>query len=225
MRSSHRSATEAGGLSITGVPGRENVGSRSPDVSAATPVGETRLLITLRSRVDVQGGAGAAGGKTATISVIVARCSHHQETSGGGSIDSSIHSPTVTRAQREVGNAGLAGSASARSGPVDTSDDPVKLAPSVRTTENLHRVDVDLLSNTIKSTTDRTSNMGTVSVDICSISVTGEVRARQPIGAATKLGVSDSDTSVQDVHVDATSTVGVVSEVGRGRGSTGGDSG
>lgn len=139
-----------------------------------------------------------------------------------GAVDSLVESPGLATAKRHVGDRALvlcrAGGLelsessggllhSGISGEDDTRDDVRHSAGAIRT-EDLDGDDVGGLSNTVLPGSDGAGTVSTVTVVVLVNIVLRNGLA--PEGTALELGMVDVDTSVDDIDVDALTTIGRV---------------
>lgn len=222
MGRSHGCARDGVNGVVRADPGGENVQARGKDIHALAVVGEVGALVTESRSADGDGLLGSSGGVVARVPVVIAGSDSEVKPSVDGAVDSLVESPGLATSKRHVGDRALvlrrpgglelsesSGSLlhSGISGENDARDDIRHGAGAVRT-EDLDGDDIGGLSNTVLPGSDGTSTVSTVTVVVLIDIVLRNGLA--PRGTALELGVVDVDTSVDDVNVDALTTIGRV---------------
>lgn len=218
MGSGHGGAGDGVDGGVAGVPGRLDVAAGAEDVKDGAVVGEVG---------DGPGAVDGADGHSAGsrswrgvggIDGVVTGSDDGQDTRGGGRVDGTVEGVRVLATQRHVDDR-LAGSALGD----DVVDSPVEAGKDdggggLSALEDLDGEDVGLLGNTVCLSSDCTGDVGSVADSVGGIAAEGRPRGD---GTALELGVSGSNTSINDVGVGVETSVGVIDVAGEPLGTVG----
>lgn len=199
-------------------PGGEDVETRGEDVVALSVVGEVGTLIEESGGTDGDGLLSSSGGVVAGVGVVVTGSDSKVDTSVNGSVDSEVEGGGLATSQAHVGGAslealllavlgGLDGLRVRLSSVLNTLDDVGHGAGAVGA-EDLDGVDVRLLGNTVLLTGDSAGAVGAVAVAILVGIAVGDGLA--PLSTTLKVNVLGVCAGVDDVNVNALTTVGGV---------------
>jgi len=203
MGRGHRGTRDGVGGVLATLPGREDVETRSKDVVALAEVGEVGTLVS------------GSGGVAAGVGVIVPSGNGEVDAGVDGSIDSQVKSLGLATTKRHVGCAalefliltlggslGLLGMADG--GHFDALHDVGHGARAVGT-ENLDGVDVGFLGDAVFLASNGARAVSTMSVAILISVALGN--GLGPVRSALEVDVLDVGAGVDDIDVDALTTV------------------
>lgn len=199
-------------------PGGKDVETRGEDVVALSVVGEVRTLVKEGGGTDGDGVLSSSWGVVAGVRVVVSGSNGKVDTSVNSGVDSEVEGGGLATSQAHVGSAtleallltvlgGLDGLRVRLSSVLDALDDVGHGARAVGA-EHLDGVDVRLLGNTVLLTSNSAGAVGAVAVAILVSIAVGDGLA--PLGTTLKVNVLGVCASVDDVNVDALTTVGGV---------------
>lgn len=215
----HRGTRDLVGGVLAANPGGQNVEAGGEDVVALAVVGEVGTLISESRGTDSDGLLGTSRRVPAGVGVVVTGSNSEVDTSIDSSVDSEVESGRLATAQTHVGSGALeallalAGLGSGNLGSVllssvlDTLDDVGHGAGAVGA-EDLDGVDVGLLGNTVLLTGDGARAVGAVAVSILvGIALRNGLA---PVSATLEVDVLGVGAGVDNVDIDALSTIGSV---------------
>lgn len=203
-------------------PSRKDVQARGEHIHALAVVGEVGALVTESRSADGDGLLGSSGGVVASVPVVITGSDCEMKTGVDSTVDGLVESSGLSSTKRHVGDGALvlrrAGSLelSESSGSLlhsgigsenNTGDDIGHGAGAVGT-EDLDSDDVSCLSNSVLPGSDGTGTVSTVTVVVLINIVLWDGLA--PGRTTLELSMVDVDTGVDDVDVDALTTVGGV---------------
>lgn len=218
VRGGHGSARDDVGGGGAADPGGEDVKTRGEDVVALAVVGEVSTLIGESAGTDGDGLLGSGRRVSAGVGVVVAGSDGEVDTGIDSSVDSLVKNGGLATTQAHVGSAALELLVLASlgrlnlvrvslSGVLYTLDDVGHGARTVGS-ENLDGVDIGLLCNTVLLASDSARAVSTVSVAVLVLVTLRDGLA--PFSAALEVDVVDVGAGVNDIDINALTTLGSV---------------
>jgi len=184
--SGHRSTRDGVGGGRVADPSRLHAGARGEDVHAVTPVGVRRANISALGSSDSDGRLNVGRGVEAGISIAVTGGDNHNNSELNSGVNGIIDGLALGASERHVGNRWAATGDLLVGSPADTSNYTI-VRSRASAVQYLDGNDVRLLGNTVGSTSNSTSAVGTVTIAVAVISIVSE--GCTPLNAASELGV------------------------------------
>jgi hypothetical protein len=215
---SHGGTGDGVGGVLRADPGGQDVETRGEDVVALSVIGEVRALVEEGGGTDGNGVLSSSRGVVAGVGVVVTGRDSEVDTGIDSSVDSEVESGGLATAQAHVGSAALEAlllavlssleSLGVGLGGVLNALDDIRHGAGAVGAEDLDGVDARLLGDTVLLTSDSAGAVGAVAVAILVSIAVGDRLA--PLRAALEVDVLGVCAGVDDVDVDALTTVGGV---------------